>query len=214
MVNGADWFAGIGTKESTGSKLLSVAGDCARPGVYDVPFGITINELLDLVGAPDAAFVQNSGPSGQAVAPKDFGRQIAYEDLSTGGSTMIFNAGRDVIDIARQSMDFFVEESCGWCTPCRVGTTLLKQGMEKVVAGRATRADLQALEAMANTVSRMSRCGLGQMAPNPVLTTMRDFPELYEARMRPELFVPTVSLTDALREAVAIRHPAQALAGA
>jgi [NiFe] hydrogenase diaphorase moiety large subunit len=214
MVNGAAWFAGIGTKESTGSKLLSVAGDCARPGVYDVPFGITINELLDLVGAPDAAFVQNSGPSGQAVAPKDFGRQIAYEDLSTGGSTMIFNAGRDVIDIARQSMDFFVEESCGWCTPCRVGTTLLKQGMEKVVAGRATRADLQALEAMANTVSRMSRCGLGQMAPNPVLTTMRDFPELYEARMRPELFVPTVRLQDLLREAAAIRHPAQALAGA
>jgi [NiFe] hydrogenase diaphorase moiety large subunit len=194
MVNGAAWFAGI--------------------GVYDVPFGITINELLDLVGAPDAAFVQNSGPSGQAVAPKDFGRQIAYEDLSTGGSTMIFNAGRDVIDIARQSMDFFVEESCGWCTPCRVGTTLLKQGMEKVVAGRATRADLQALEAMANTVSRMSRCGLGQMAPNPVLTTMRDFPELYEARMRPELFVPTVRLQDLLREAAAIRHPAQALAGA
>jgi [NiFe] hydrogenase diaphorase moiety large subunit len=214
IVNGADWFAGIGTKESTGSKLLSVAGDCARPGVYDVAFGITINELLDLVGAPDAAFVQNSGPSGQAVAPKDFGRQIAYEDLSTGGSTMIFNGGRDVIDIARQCMDFFVEESCGWCTPCRVGTTLLKQGMEKVVNGRATRADLQALEAMAGTVSRMSRCGLGQMAPNPVLTTMRDFPELYEARMRPELFVPTVSLQDALREAAAIRYPSQALVGA
>jgi [NiFe] hydrogenase diaphorase moiety large subunit len=214
MVNGADWFAGIGTKESTGSKLLSVAGDCARPGVYDVPFGITINELIDLVGASDAAFVQNSGPSGQAVAPKDFGRQIAYEDLSTGGSTMIFNAGRDVIDIARQCMDFFVEESCGWCTPCRVGTTLLKQGMEKVIAGRATRADLQALEAMAGTVSRMSRCGLGQMAPNPVLTTMCDFPEFYEARMRPELFVPTVSLQDALREAAAIRYLAPALAGA
>ncbi len=214
MVNGADWFTAIGTNESTGSKLLSVAGDCARPGVYDVPFGITINELLDLVGAPDAAFVQNSGPSGQAVAPKDFGRQIAYEDLSTGGSTMIFNGGRDVIDIARQCMDFFVEESCGWCTPCRVGTTLLKQGMEKVLAGRATLADLQALEAMANTVSRMSRCGLGQMAPNPVLTTMRDFPELYEARMRPEVFVPTVSLQDALREAAAIRYPTPALVGA
>jgi [NiFe] hydrogenase diaphorase moiety large subunit len=212
MVNGAPWFTGIGTKESAGSKLLSVAGDCAHPGVYDVPFGITINELLDLVGAPDAAFVQSSGPSGQAVAPKDFGRQIAYEDLSTGGSTMIFNANRDVLDIARQCMDFFVEESCGWCTPCRVGTTLLKQGMEKIVAGRATRADMLALESTANTVARMSRCGLGQMAPNPVLTTMRDFPERYEARMRPELFVPTVSLKDALRQAVGIqgREPAEA----
>jgi [NiFe] hydrogenase diaphorase moiety large subunit len=205
ITRGAAWFTGIGTKESTGSKLLSVAGDCARPGVYDVPFGITMNELLDLVGAPDAAFVQSSGPSGQAVAPKDFGRQIAYEDLSTGGSTMIFNAGRDVLDIVRQCMDFFVKESCGWCTPCRVGTTLLRQGMDKIVAGRATHADLQALESMAHTVSRMSRCGLGQMAPNPVLSTMRDFPESYEARMRPEAFVPTVSLQDALREAVRIR---------
>jgi [NiFe] hydrogenase diaphorase moiety large subunit len=214
MVNGADWFTGIGTKESAGSKLLSVAGDCARPGVYDVPFGITMNELLDLVGAPDAGFVQNSGPSGQAVAPKDFGRQIAYEDLSTGGSTMIFNVERDVIDIARQCMDFFVDESCGWCTPCRVGTTLLRQGMDKIVAGRATHADMKALESLANTVARMSRCGLGQTAPNPVLTTMRDFPEHYEARMRPELFVPTVSLKDALREAVSIqgREPAEATA--
>jgi len=205
MVSGADWFAGIGTKESTGPKLLSVAGDCARPGVYDVPFGLTINELLDRVGAPDAAFVQSSGPSGQAVSPKDFGRQIAYEDLSTGGSTMIFGADRDVVDIARQCMDFFVEESCGWCTPCRVGTTLLKQGMDKIVGGRATRADMQALASMANTVARMSRCGLGQMAPNPVLTTMRDFPEHYEARMRSETFVPTVSLQDALREASRIQ---------
>jgi [NiFe] hydrogenase diaphorase moiety large subunit len=214
MVNGAAWFTGIGTRESAGSKLLSIAGDCARPGVYDVPFGVTLNDLLDLVGAPDAAFVQSSGPSGQALAPKDFGRQIAYEDLSTGGSTMVFNAGRDVLDIVRQCMDFFVEESCGWCTPCRVGTTLLKQGMDKIVAGRATHADMKALRAMADTVSRMSRCGLGQMAPNPVLTTMRDFPECYEARMRPELFVPAVSLEDALREAVCIqgREPVEATA--
>jgi [NiFe] hydrogenase diaphorase moiety large subunit len=205
MAKGAPWFAGIGTKESTGPKLLSVAGDCARPGVYDVPFGITVNELLDLVGAPDAAFVQVSGPSGQAIAPKDFGRRIAFEDLSTGGSTMIFGPGRDVLDVALQFADFFVEESCGWCTPCRVGTTLLKQGMEKIVAGRATHADMQATESLANTVTRMSRCGLGQMAPNPILTTMRDFPELYEARMRPEAFVPRVSLQDALQEAVGIR---------
>jgi [NiFe] hydrogenase diaphorase moiety large subunit len=206
IVNGAGWFTGIGTKVSTGSKLLSVAGDCERPGVYDLPFGITINALLDLVGAPNAAFVQSSGPSGQTVAPKDFGRQIAYEDLATGGSTMIFNNDRDVLDVARQCMDFFVEESCGWCAPCRVGTTLLKQGMDRVIAGRASHADLLALASMANTVARMSRCGLGQMAPNPVLTTMRDFPESFELRMRPETFVARVSLEEALHDAVRIRH--------
>jgi [NiFe] hydrogenase diaphorase moiety large subunit len=205
MENGAAWFAGYGTKESTGTKLMSVSGDCTHPGVYEVPFGITVNELLDMVGAVDAQYVQVSGPSGQSVAPKDFGRRIAYEDLSTGGSTMIFGPGRDVLDIALQFADFFVVESCGWCTPCRVGTTLLKQGMQKVVAGRATLADLAQMEALGNTVMRMSRCGLGQSAPNPILSTMRNFPELYEARLAPTAFTPLVTLHDALLEAVAVQ---------
>ena len=205
MENGAAWFAGYGTKESTGTKLMSVSGDCTHPGVYEVPFGITVNELLDMVGAVDAQYVQVSGPSGQSVAPKDFGRRIAYEDLSTGGSTMIFGPGRDVLDIALQFADFFVVESCGWCTPCRVGTTLLKQGMQKVVAGRATLADLAQMEALGSTVMRMSRCGLGQSAPNPILSTMRNFPELYEARLAPTAFTPLVPLHDALREAVAVQ---------
>ena len=205
LEKGAGWFTGFGTKESAGTKLMSVSGDCPRPGVYEVPFGITVNELLDLVGAPDAAYVQISGPSGQAVAPKDFGRRIAYEDLATGGSTMIFGPGRDVLDIALQFADFFVDESCGWCTPCRVGTTLLKEEMAKIVAGRATLADIAATEALANTVTRMSRCGLGQSAPNPILSTMRNFPELYEARLAPEPFTPRVTLHDALREAVAVQ---------
>ena len=189
---------------------MSVSGDCACPGVYEVPFGITLNELLDLVGAPDAKYVQMSGPSGLSIAPKDFGRGIAYEDLSTGGSTMIFGPGRDILDVALQFADFFVVESCGWCTPCRVGTTLLKQGMEKVIAGRATLADVARMESLGDTVVRMSRCGLGQTAPNPILSTMRNFPELYEARLAPAPFTPLVTLHDALREAVAIqgREPA------
>jgi [NiFe] hydrogenase diaphorase moiety large subunit len=202
---GAVWFAGYGTRESTGTKLMSVSGDCTHPGVYEVPFGITLNELLDMVGAADARYVQVSGPSGQAVAPKDFGRRIAYEDLSTGGSTMIFGPKRDVLDIALQFANFFVAESCGWCTPCRVGTTLLKQGMEKVVAGRATLTDLARMEALSNTVMRMSRCGLGQTAPNPILTTMRSFPELYEARLAPAPFTPIITLHDALREAAEVQ---------
>jgi [NiFe] hydrogenase diaphorase moiety large subunit len=202
---GAPWFLGFGTRESTGTKLMCLSGDCPHPGVYEVPFGITVNELLDLVGAQDVAYVQLSGPSGQALAPKDFGRRIAYEDLSTGGSTMIFGEGRDVLDVARQFIDFFVDESCGWCTPCRVGTTLLKKEMEKIVAGRGTLADVKALEALANSVARMSRCGLGQSAPNPILTTMLSFPERYEARLRPEAFVPLVELKDALRAAVLVQ---------
>jgi [NiFe] hydrogenase diaphorase moiety large subunit len=205
MEKGAAWFSDSGTPQSTGTKLMSLSGDCPRPGVYEVAFGITVNELLDLAGAPDAAYVQVSGPSGQAVAPKDFGRRIAYEDLSTGGSTMIFGPDRDVLQIALQFADFFVDESCGWCTPCRVGTTLLRQGMEKIVAGRATLADIGETEALAHTVVRMSRCGLGQTAPNPILTTMKSFPELYEARLAREAFEPIVSLQEALREAVEVQ---------
>ena len=205
MEKGPEWFAGFGTRESTGTKLLSVSGDCSRPGVYEVPFGITVNDFLDLVGAADAAIVQMSGPSGQCLAPKDFGRQIAFEDLSTGGSVMVFGRERDVLDIARQFAEFFVEESCGWCTPCRVGTTLLKRNLEKIIDGRGTFADIEAIEALANTVSRMSRCGLGQTAPNPILSTMRNFPEAYEARLNPEPFLPAVTLHEALAVAIDVQ---------
>jgi [NiFe] hydrogenase diaphorase moiety large subunit len=161
--------------------------------------------LLDLVGAPDAKYVQVSGPSGQAVSARDFGRRLAYEDLSTGGSTMIFGPHRDVLEIALQFANFFVDESCGWCAPCRIGTTLLKQRMEKVVAGRATLADIAAMEALGNTVARTSRCGLGQTAPNPILSTMRAFPELYEARLAAGDFTPLVTLQAALQEAVKVQ---------
>lgn len=205
MEQSPEWFAGYGTRDSTGTKLLSVSGDCPHTGVYEVPFGITVNELLDLVDASDAAFVQVGGPSGQCVAPKDFGRRIAFEDLSTGGSIMVFGPGRDVLDVAQQFTEFFVEESCGWCTPCRVGTTLLKKSMEKILGDRGTLADIAALEALANTVTRMSRCGLGQTAANPILTTMRNFPQAYEARLQPEPFLPRVTLREALAEAVAIQ---------
>ena len=205
MEKGPEWFARFGTRESTGTKLLSVSGDCSRPGVYEVPFGITVNDFLDLAGATNAAIVQMSGPSGQCLAPKDFGRQIAFEDLSTGGSVMVFGPERDVLDIARQFAEFFVEESCGWCTPCRVGTTLLRENLEKIIDGRGTLADIAAMAALANTVTRMSRCGLGQTAPNPILTTMRNFPEAYEARLRPEPFLPAVTLHEALAIAIDIQ---------
>ncbi len=158
------------------------------------------------MGAPEAAFVQVGGPSGQSVAPKDFGRRIAFEDLPTGGSMMVFGPERDVLDIALQFTGFFVDESCGWCTPCRVGTTLLKKQLEKIIARRATLSDVVSMETLANTVMRMSRCGLGQSSVNPILTTIRNFPQLYEERLRPETFVPLVNLSEATAEAVAIRQ--------
>ncbi len=205
MEHGAEWFSRYGTEQSTGTRLLSVSGDCAQPGVYEVPFGMTVNVLLALVGGTGASFVQVGGPSGVCVPPKDFGRRIAFEDLATGGSVIVFGPGRDVLDVAMQFTEFFAEESCGWCTPCRVGTTLLKQQLEKIVAERATEADLTAIQALAETIRRTSRCGLGQTAPNPILSTMRNFPENYAAKLRNENFTPRVTLQEALAEAVEVQ---------
>jgi [NiFe] hydrogenase diaphorase moiety large subunit len=183
LERGASWFAQYGTAESKGTKLMCVSGDCATPGLYEVPFGTTLNELLDLAGGADAQAVQVSGAAGQCVAPKDFGRSLAYEDLSSGGSTMVFGPQRDILQVVLQFAEFFADESCGWCVPCRVGTVLLKEHIQRVLSGLATQADLAALERLAGSVGKLSRCGLGQSAPNPILSTLRDFPHLYESRL-------------------------------
>jgi [NiFe] hydrogenase diaphorase moiety large subunit len=206
MEYGAAWFASFGTKESSGTKLLSISGDCQKPGVYEIPFGTTLKDVLELVEAPDAAFVQVGGPSGSCVGPQDFGRQItAREDLTTGGSIIVFGPDRDPFFVAHEFLAFFVEESCGWCAPCRIGTTLLKRQFDKFIGGRGTRADLDALIKLANTVKRMSRCGLGQTAPNPILSSLKSFPEIFEAKLSKQAFIPEVTLYEALAEAVAVQ---------
>jgi [NiFe] hydrogenase diaphorase moiety large subunit len=205
LEKGADWFAQFGTRESTGTKLLSVAGDCEHPGVYEVPFGVTVNEVLDMVGAGDAEAVQVGGPAGQCVGPKDFGRQLCFEDLPTGGSTMVFGPQRDLLAVVRQFAEFFAEEACGWCVPCRVGTTVFVQMLDKILDGRGALRDVQELERLSRTVARTSRCGLGQTAPNPILSTLRNFPHLWESRIKKADFVPLFDLERSLRTAVAVQ---------
>jgi [NiFe] hydrogenase diaphorase moiety large subunit len=104
----------------------------------------------------------------------------------------------------RQFIEFFIEESCGWCVPCRVGTTLLLKQMEKVLSGKGTATDVENLKQLGDTVKTMSRCGLGQTAANPILTSMRNFPHLYEALARPDEFIPSFDLNNAIAEACAI----------
>ncbi|MCJ7589289.1 MAG: NAD(P)H-dependent oxidoreductase subunit E, partial [Candidatus Aminicenantes bacterium] len=160
LAQGVGWFKSLGTSKSSGTKLLSVSGDCDRPGVYEVAFGLTVRELLDMAGAPDAAAVQVGGPSGSCIGPRDFGRTICFADLPTGGSIMIFGPGRDLLEVVHNFMEFFVEESCGWCVPCRAGNALLKRKLEKVRDGKGTLQDLKDLEAWGAVVKSMSRCGL------------------------------------------------------
>jgi [NiFe] hydrogenase diaphorase moiety large subunit len=184
LVQGASWFTALGTAQSAGTKLLSVSGDCARPGVYEVEYGLSVRGLLDMAGASDALAVQIGGPSGTCLAKSGFDRKICFSDLATGGSVIIFGPGRDIFEVVANFMDFFVEESCGWCTPCRAGNVLLKKKFEKVAAGLGSERDLRELEAWGKLVKCTSRCGLGQTSPNPILTTLQNFPELYQAKVR------------------------------
>ena len=178
------WFSQMGSEGSTGTKLLSISGDCKSPGVYEVEFGTTLEEVLKMVGAEDAKAVQVGGPSGQMVGPDGYGRKICYDDLATGGALMVFGPDRDLLEVIDAFMDFFVEESCGYCTPCRVGNVLLKRGLQKIREGKGEPVDLDYLEDLARTVKAASRCGLGQTSPNPILTTLERFRGEYESRTR------------------------------
>ena len=202
--NGGAWWAAKGTATSPGTKLLSVSGDCARPGVYEYPFGITIQEILDDCGASDTAAVQVAGPAGQLVPKRDFGRKIAYEDVATGGSFMIFNHTRDLLAVVRNFAAFFAHESCGFCTPCRVGTSLMRDLVEKVATGNGTQYDLEEMKHLGKIMKQASHCGLGLTAPNPVLGSLDKFPEIWTEKLKSKDFEPAFDLDGALSEARAL----------
>ena len=180
---GADWFSKIGSGKSSGTKLLSISGDVDKPGVYEYPFGVKLNDIFAEVGAKDSHFAIVGGPSGNFVGSEDFGRTICYDDLATGGALMIFNKERDVLEVAEEYMDFFIEESCGFCTPCRVGNVLLKERLGVIRAGKGTPQDLDYLTELGETVKACSRCGLGQTSPNPVLTSLKNFRSAYDEKV-------------------------------
>ena len=196
-------FNEFGCEGSAGTKLLSISGDCSQPGVYEVPLGITLREVLEMCGGNDAAAVQVGGASGQMIGPDKFGRSICFDDLATGGSLMIFDSSRDLLDIVDTFMEFFIEESCGYCTPCRVGNVLLKERLDKIIEGKADASDLDYLQSLGETVKTCSRCGLGQTSPNPILTTLKNFRKVYEARLREDKtgLLPTFDLAGAVTDA-------------
>ena len=206
MEKGAAWFSQLGTKGSTGTKLLSISGDCLSPGVYEFPFGVRLREVLKIAGANDVAAVQVGGAAGRMIAEGDFERTICYDDLATGGSLMIFDRERNVVEIARQFVDFFVHESCGYCTPCRVGNVLLKERLDRILAGNGEPSDLDYLKELGETIKTTSRCGLGQTSPNPVLSTLAGFRGSYERLVGPveKELEPHFNIHRALEESMAI----------
>ncbi|NLX60132.1 MAG: NADH:ubiquinone oxidoreductase [Phycisphaerae bacterium] len=206
LEKGPGWFAQMGSKGSPGTKVLSISGDCHRPGVYEVPFGIKLSDVLKLCGAEDAAAVQVGGPSGTMVSPAEFGRTICYDDLATGGSVMVFGPKRNLLKVVRKFLEFFIEESCGYCTPCRVGNVLLLERLNRILDGRGEPSDLPYLERLGQTIKTAARCGLGQTSPNPVLTTLKSFRSAYESLVKeaPDGLQPSFDIGAALGDAKTI----------
>ena len=182
FAKGVDWFKSFGTDRSTGFKLFSISGDCAKPGVYEFPFGITVADLLKEVGGGDAKAVQIGGASGTCVPQKEFARQMAFEDIPTGGSVMVFGPERDMLAVAENFLEFFVDESCGQCTPCRLGNVKMLQAAGQLREGTCTAEYLAELRELSATMQVASKCGLGQTSSNAFMSILEHFGDEIKGR--------------------------------
>jgi [NiFe] hydrogenase diaphorase moiety large subunit len=200
-VHGGDWYREVGTAKSSGTKLVSISGDCARPGVYEYPYGVSVAQILADCGAEDTLAVQVSGASGTTLAQDEFGRVISFEDVPCGGALMVFNRHRDMLEMARHYSHFFAHESCGFCTPCRVGTAVNAKLMDKLAAGHGSPYDINELFKMHRLLQSASHCGLGSTATNVIHDTLTKFYPAYQQRMQSLDYEPSFNLDRALSQA-------------
>lgn len=183
LESGVESIRKVGTPDSPGTKLISISGDCEKPGIYEIEWGMRIGDLLTLCEAKDPWYVQISGPSGVAISMKERNRRLCKEDLLCGGSFMIFDKSRDLMQILLNFNNFFKHESCGICTPCRAGNFIMNRKLEKLQRGMGSLRDLVELEDWGRTIRENSRCGLGQMAPNSIVDAIHKFPEYFDQRV-------------------------------
>lgn len=191
---GGTWWSALGTAQSSGTKLHSVSGDCVRPGIYEYPFGVTVQQLLDDSGARHPQAVQVGGPSGTCLAAGEFDRRLCFEDVPTAGAFMIFDASRDMFEVARSFSHFFAHESCGFCTPCRVGTELVRRRMDKLAQGYGSPFDAEELRELEALLHGTTHCGLGATATNALRDTLQRFPDAYARRLTSPQFTPAFDL--------------------
>ena len=195
ILNGADWFASMGTEKSKGTKVFALGGKIHNTGLVEVPMGTTLREVIYEIGGgiPNGkAFkaAQTGGPSGGCIPAEHLDRPIDYDNLIAIGSMMgsggliVMDEDNCMVDIAKFFLQFTVDESCGKCTPCRIGTKRLYEMLEKITSGNATMEDLDKMEKLCYYIKNNSLCGLGQTAPNPVLSTLRYFKNEYIAHVQ------------------------------
>lgn len=194
ILKGPEWFASFGTEKSKGTKVFALGGKIQNTGLVEIPMGTTLREIVEDIGGGIPAgkkfkAAQTGGPSGGCIPAEHYAVPIDYENLKKIGSMMgsggliVMDEDNCMVDIAKFFLEFTVEESCGKCVPCRVGTKRLLEILEKITLGKATLDDLDRMEELCHHIQENSLCGLGQTAPNPVLSTLRYFREEYEAHV-------------------------------
>lgn len=180
---GASYFNRLGTAKSKGTRLLSISGDCERPGIYEVEWGISVGQILGLCGARDVQFMQASGPAGMLLSPAQWERTLSADDIPCNGSFMIFNKSRDLLATLRNFSEFFKHESCGICTPCRAGNFILSRKVEKFQNGLGVPSDMEDIANWGAIMKMTCRCGLGRTAPNALVDAMQRFPGVFDRHM-------------------------------
>ncbi len=195
ILKGADWFSSLGTEKSKGTKVFALGGKINNTGLVEVPMGTTLRTIIYDIGGgcPNGKkfkAVQTGGPSGGCLpeslldTPVDYDNLIAAGSMMGSGGMIVMDEDNCMVDIARFYLDFIVDESCGQCTPCRVGTKRMLEILNRIVAGKGKEGDIEKLEELAKTLKATSLCALGQTAPNPVLSTLKFFRDEYEAHIK------------------------------
>ncbi|MFC1902222.1 NADH-quinone oxidoreductase subunit F [Chloroflexota bacterium] len=185
VLNGGGWYTRLGTERSQGTKVFSVSGDVAKPGVYEMVLGSPLRELVEgLAAAKNVKLVQIGGATGRIITYEMIDTPLAFENILGAGAVTVFDESRDVIDIVHRTLEFLAEESCGKCTPCRQGTEVMVEILERFCRGDGLKKDIRALEELSETMMLSSLCGLGQAAPFAVMDTLKYFRDDYERRIR------------------------------
>jgi len=195
FLKGADWFASMGTETSKGTKVFALTGDIRNTGLVEVPMGITLREMIfdvggGMIGGHKFKAVQLGGPSGGCLTVEHLDVPVDYESLKERGAMMgsggviVMNDEKCMVNVAKFFMDFCVDESCGKCSPCRIGLKQMLEILERIADGKGKEGDIEELQRLGDAVSKLSLCGLGQSAPNPVLSTIRYFRDEYESHIR------------------------------
>jgi len=180
LAYGADHFRSLGTPDMPGTRLLSVAGDCARPGIYEIEWGATLGELLDRCGAENPHAVQLSGPSGVLIRASDRERRFDFHDLRCGGALTLYRDDRDLLQILQNYSAFFKRESCGVCTPCRAGNYIFHSKLTKLIKGLGVPQDVDEIHNWSRIMQQTSRCGLGRAATTALISAVEQFPDYFD----------------------------------